>query len=397
MIDRARNLQRKARRRRFVGFSAMGALGLLFAAIMANAFAAAQQQRVAERWRVHTLEVLLAISRTETAVNGALRGARGYLLTGDGAFLVPYERGRAGGEAELGRLRVLTRDNNVQQRNLAEAGKRLHSYLATVAAEVTLEREGRHARAAAMVASGADRERIEGVLAALSRAKAEELRLLAARSAETEAAAARGDWFNWLIAAVGAAMMALLGAALIGAARAHRRTLALTAALQRRATTDALTGLANRRHLMAAIDTEVRRARRTGRALSLAILDIDHFKRINDAHGHPGGDSVLREIAALLRETTRETDLLGRIGGEEFAVLMPETDRAQAERACERLREAVAGRTIALAAGVTARVTISTGVALLSAEEAGDDLVARADGALYAAKAGGRNQVRLAA
>jgi diguanylate cyclase (GGDEF)-like protein len=148
---------------------------------------------------------------------------------------------------------------------------------------------------------------------------------------------------------------------------------------------------------MAAIDTEVRRARRTGRALSLAILDIDHFKRINDTHGHPGGDSVLREIAALLQETTRETDLLGRIGGEEFAVLMPETDRAQAERACERLRAAVAARTIALAPGANARVTISTGVALLSAEEAGGDLVARADGALYAAKAGGRNQVRLAA
>ena len=167
--------------------------------------------------------------------------------------------------------------------------------------------------------------------------------------------------------------------------------------LDKLARQDALTGLANRRHLMAAIDTEVRRARRTGRALSLAILDIDHFKRINDTHGHPGGDGVLREIAALLRETTRETDLLGRIGGEEFAVLMPETDPAQAERACERLRAAVAGRTIDLASGVVTRVTISTGVALLSAEEAGEQLLARADGALYEAKAGGRNQVRMAA
>jgi diguanylate cyclase (GGDEF)-like protein len=110
-----------------------------------------------------------------------------------------------------------------------------------------------------------------------------------------------------------------------------------------------------------------------------------------------GGDALLREIAAVLLETIRETDLLGRVGGEAFAVLMPETDTAQAERACERLRAAVAGRTIALAPGVTARVTISTGVALLSAEEAGGDLVARADGALYEAKAGGRNQVRLAA
>ncbi|MBV9931507.1 MAG: diguanylate cyclase [Alphaproteobacteria bacterium] len=397
MIDRARNLQRKARRRRFVGFSAMGALGLLFAAVMANAFTAAAQQRVAGQWRVHTLEVLLAISRTETAVNAALRGARGYLLTGDRVFLSPYARGRIESEAELGELRTLTRDNRVQQRNLADAAVRLHAYLDTVADEVALERRGRAGEAAAMVASGADRGRVEDVLAALSRAKAEELRLLAVRSAETEAAAKRGDRFNWLIAAVGAAMMALLAVALIGAARAHRRTLALTAALQRRATTDTLTGLANRRHLIATIDTEVRRARRTGRSLSFAILDIDHFKRINDTHGHAGGDAVLREIAAVLRETTRETDLLGRIGGEEFAVLMPETDTAQAERACERLRAAVAGRTISLAPGVETRVTISTGVALLSGEEAGDQLMARADRALYEAKAGGRNQVRMAA
>jgi methyl-accepting chemotaxis protein len=86
--------------------------------------------------------VLLAISRMETAANGALRGARGYLVTGDPSFLAPYERGRSDGEAELGRLRVLTRDNGVQQRNLAQAGERLNSYLATVAAEVALEGEG---------------------------------------------------------------------------------------------------------------------------------------------------------------------------------------------------------------------------------------------------------------
>jgi diguanylate cyclase (GGDEF)-like protein len=397
VIDKAAELQRKARGRRYVGFGAMAAIGILFAAIVANAFTAAAEQRRAEGWRVHTLEVLLALSNAETSVNTALRGARGYLLTGNVTFLAPYERGRSGSHAYLDRLRRLTRDNPSQQRTLRAAGTRLDAYLETVAAEVMLERNGRHAESARMVASGADRERIEGVLAAIGDAKAEELRLLDERSVATEAAALRTERFNWFMAAVGAAMMALLGAALIGAASAHRRTLALTAALQRRATTDALTGLANRRHLMAAIDTEVRRARRTGRSLSLAILDIDHFKRINDTHGHPGGDAVLREIAAVLRETTRAGDLLGRIGGEEFAVLMPETDTAQAERACERLRAAVAGRTVSLGGSVATRVTVSTGVALLSASEAGDQFMCRADKALYEAKAGGRNQVRLAA
>jgi diguanylate cyclase (GGDEF)-like protein len=397
VIDKAAELQRKARGRRYVGFGAMGAIGILFAAIVANAFGAAAEQRHAEQWRVHTLEVLLALSNAETAVNTALRGARGYLLTGSATFLPAYERGRIESHAGLGRLRRLTRDNPVQQRTLRQAGQRLDAYLETIATEVDLERSGHHAESARLVASGADRERIEGVLAAIGDAKAEELRLLDERSVATEAAALRTERFNWFMAAVGAAMMALLGAALIGAASAHRRTLALTAALQRRATTDALTGLANRRHLVAAIDTVVRRARRSGRALSLAILDIDHFKRINDTHGHPGGDAVLREIAAVLRETTRAGDLLGRIGGEEFAVLMPETDTAQAERACERLRAAVAGRTVSLGGSVATRVTVSTGVALLSASEAGDQFMCRADKALYEAKAGGRNQVRLAA
>lgn len=396
MIDKAAELQRKARGRRYVGFGAMAAIGILFAAIVGNAFAAAAEQRRAEQWRVHTLEVLLVLSNAETSVNTALRGARGYLLTGNAKFLAPYERGRAESHSYLERLRRLTRDNAAQQRTLRTAGTRLDSFLQTMAAEVALEGAGRHAESASLVASG-DVERVEGVLASIGDAKAEELRLLDERSVATEAAALRTERFNWFMAAVGAAMMALLGAALIGAARAHRRTLALTAALQRRATTDALTGLANRRHLVAAIDTEVRRARRTGRALSLAILDIDHFKRINDTHGHPGGDAVLREIAAVLRETTRAGDLLGRIGGEEFAVLMPETDTAQAERACERLRTAVAARTVSLGGTVATRVTVSTGVALLSASEAGDQLMCRADKALYEAKAGGRNQVRLAA
>jgi len=397
VIDKAAELQKKARGRRYVGFGAMAAIGILFAGIVGNAFAAAAEQRRAEQWRVHTLEVLLVLSNAETAVNTALRGARGYLLTGSPNFLAPYERGRAESRAYLERLRRLTRDNAAQQRNLRAARTRLDAYLQTIAAEVALEGAGRHAESARLVAGGVDRERVEGVLAAIGDAKAEELRLLDERSVATEAAALRTERFNWFMAAVGAAMMALLGAALIGAASAHRRTLALTAALQRRATTDALTGLANRRHLVAAVDTEVRRARRTGRALSLAILDIDHFKRINDTHGHPGGDAVLREIAAVLRETTRAGDLIGRIGGEEFAVLMPETDTAQAERACERLRAAVAARTMSLGGNVATRVTVSTGVALLSASEAGDQLMCRADKALYEAKAGGRNQVRMAA
>lgn len=397
MIDKATALQRKARRRRLVAFGAMAAVGSLFAAIIGNAFAATTEQRQAEHWRVHTLKALLVVSNTETAVNATLRGARGFLLTGDAHFLASYSRGRSESDSLLSVLRRLTRDNPVQRRNLADAAARLRAYLAAVDAEVALEQAGRRAEATALAVRGTDGARIDGVLEALRRTKDEEFRLLGQRSAREEVAARRAQGMNWLIAALGAAMMALLAAAMAGAARAHRRALTLTAALQRRATTDALTGLPNRRHMMAAIETEVRRARRGGRPVSLAILDIDHFKRINDAHGHPAGDAVLRAVAAVLRATTRAGDLPARIGGEEFAVLMPETDTAQAERACERLRAAIQERAIALPRGAVANVTVSTGVALLSEDEPRDQFISRADKALYEAKESGRNQVRLAA
>ena len=148
---------------------------------------------------------------------------------------------------------------------------------------------------------------------------------------------------------------------------------------------------------MAGMDTEVLRATRAGRPLSLALLDVDRFKAINDTHGHPVGDEVLRVVADELRKVTRGGDLLGRFGGEEFAIIMPETDIDQAQLACERLRRAVAGRTLHYPNGTSGRVTISSGVALLAGAEGCDHLVSRADKALYEAKAGGRNLVRLAA
>jgi diguanylate cyclase (GGDEF)-like protein len=157
--------------------------------------------------------------------------------------------------------------------------------------------------------------------------------------------------------------------------------------------TDPLTGLANRRRLEDSLAGEWQRTQRTRRPLSLAMVDIDHFKQYNDRHGHVEGDQCLQRVAAELARTVRGSDLVARYGGEEFAVVMPHTDTASANEAAERIRLAIN----ALAEPLTADqvVTVSVGVATVTGVEARgtDGLVERADGALYDAKRSGRNRV----
>jgi len=169
-----------------------------------------------------------------------------------------------------------------------------------------------------------------------------------------------------------------------------------TAELTRQATTDSLTGIANRRHFMARGGDEIERARRYHLPLTLLLLDIDHFKQINDRFGHPAGDKLLQVVAQACQSNARNVDLPGRVGGEEFALLMPETSAIAARLAAERLRRAIAAIPPELS-GVPHEVTASFGIAALNAHDTSiDSLVARADAALYRAKNGGRNRVEAA-
>ena len=159
------------------------------------------------------------------------------------------------------------------------------------------------------------------------------------------------------------------------------------------ATHDALTELCNRRHFAELADKEIARAMRHGRPLSLCILDVDLFKPINDRHGHIRGDEVLRQVAAVLRRHARSDDVAARIGGEEFALLLPECTAADAAMLADRLREAVA-RTMFAPGGEAQRITVSIGVAALAPHrDSRQALMAAADAALYRAKSEGRNRV----
>lgn len=167
--------------------------------------------------------------------------------------------------------------------------------------------------------------------------------------------------------------------------------------LERLAHTDALTGLANRRHFMERLGAELERADRYARPLALVVLDLDHFKAVNDTHGHAAGDDVLRAAAEALRSVCRDVDLPARIGGEEMALLLPETDRSGARTVAERVRTRIERRSHTAPDGSSFGVTASMGVATVGpAARTDEELLQRADEALYRAKEKGRNRVMMA-
>ncbi|MEM7608725.1 MAG: GGDEF domain-containing protein [Myxococcota bacterium] len=155
---------------------------------------------------------------------------------------------------------------------------------------------------------------------------------------------------------------------------------------------DGLTGVNNKRFLMESLEKEIPRARRHQRPLALVMFDIDHFKSINDSFGHLAGDYVLKEMAQLVKSRLRPDDILGRYGGEEFAVILPETNASGGTHIAEELRQLVASHNFTFE-NERINVTISMGVAQLQDDWNVNDFVKQADERLYAAKRGGRNRV----
>ena len=226
------------------------------------------------------------------------------------------------------------------------------------------------------------------------------------RGAPDTAVISHGLGFATTIA-IGWAAAALLGATRrrafaehVAAERANEQLRAEIARRERmerelvlRANLDPLTKIPNRRHFEEQAREEFVRCQRTRQPMSLLLLDVDHFKWINDTHGHAAGDEVLRVFSDALSEQVRRIDIVGRLGGEEFAVVMPGADRERAEEAAERLRARVAGLRIDMPSGLV-RLTVSIGVTECDVwTEHLADVLARADEAMYQAKTSGRDQV----
>ena len=155
---------------------------------------------------------------------------------------------------------------------------------------------------------------------------------------------------------------------------------------------DALTGVHSRRWLDETLPRIVQRHEFSREPLSIVMMDVDHFKRINDTYGHPAGDAVLSALGRICRDRLRPTDMVARAGGEEFVLILPQTSLDGGVVAAERLRSAIANTNIACDGGISLRLTVSLGVATLQANTSVQMLISQADQALYAAKQGGRNR-----
>ncbi len=228
---------------------------------------------------------------------------------------------------------------------------------------------------------------------------------LAAAGGATLMALGGGSYFAWRMTRLAHALEATLDTdrpvrlRVTGAQAERRLARAFNAAsgalvqVEARAAHDRLTGVANRETLITTLSSEIERATRHHKWLSLAFIDIDRFKPINDTYGHHSGDAVLREIATLIRDNIRASDLFGRYGGEEFMLILPETDPEDATVLAEHLRRLVMEHPMRVAPDQPLRVTISIGVAGdVGSQLQADRLVDQADAAMYAAKSLGRNR-----
>lgn len=219
---------------------------------------------------------------------------------------------------------------------------------------------------------------------------------LAPTPAQWWARLAESPWQWWFVAHP--VLFAIVFGALGTVARERaRQATELLGLLRLRADTDGLTGLLNHRSFQVRLREETTRAVREGRAISLLFLDLDHFKQLNDRHGHQAGDRMLKQLAVRLRGLVRPYDVVARYGGEEFAVILPGSDAAEATAAGERVRAGVADRPFAVARSGPIPITLSVGVATRAPEQSVAEWLRNADAQLYRAKRAGRNRIAVAA
>jgi diguanylate cyclase (GGDEF)-like protein len=219
--------------------------------------------------------------------------------------------------------------------------------------------------------------------------------VVAIHQRESEKRLAQLQMLQWVI--LGIVLITLLAEAVAIFRPMIRRITVYTAELLNLASTDPLTGAANRRHFIDASTVEIERARRYDRPVSFLMLDVDHFKAVNDTYGHVAGDAVLQALFATIRSASRKADIWGRLGGEEFGALLVETGLADAVRFAERLRRKIADSTISHD-GVTITMTVSIGVTAVPKDGDGlDGAIKLADALMYQAKQAGRNRVASAA
>jgi diguanylate cyclase (GGDEF)-like protein len=358
--------------------------------------AEARRTSLDAEWFNTVNESRVELAGLTTALAEAESSQRGYQLTGDPAYLKPYQNADERVSQHLFRLRDLNSTKVVLSEQLAELERLVHAKLTAIRRNISaFDRTGREA-AIVEVRANRGRELMDHIRTVHKQIRTDMEAHLDARRAGSDARAGR----VWTVAGVliaGVVMQMIFGLVLIRRDLAVRRR--AEALLREQAARDELTGLCNRRELERWLKVAAAKHHAAGRPLSAVLLDVDHFKAVNDTHGHSVGDAVLQAMASRIVGATRDEDLVARYGGEEFAVLLPGLGPTEAAAVAERAREAIAadpftcrsddGRPISLP------LTASFGVACLFPGDGAvaDLLLRRCDRALYQAKRAGRNQV----
>lgn len=373
------------------------ALALLLAGASWSAYTSARERDTAVAGQYHAIAVLRTTDAIKIAALNAIRGQRGYVLTNEEEFLRSYVEGAPAARRETARLRDLTKEHPEQSTHVMVIDRELTRYLGWLERIVELQRSGERAQARALIAQGNGQLSIDAIITEINAIEAYERRGQDYRMAQATQRARVNEIYQYALSAIGLLLLAVSCLAAVALRQTMNAEQQVRNELRRRAMTDDLTGLANRRETIASLERATASALRHDRPLALAILDIDHFKNVNDTHGHPVGDAVIRQVALTASEVMRGQDTVGRLGGEEFAIVLPDCSAQDALAACERLRVAIRETDLELETGHRVFVTLSVGIAVLGKGDTATDMIARADAALYDAKHGGRDRVLLAA
>ena len=346
------------------------------------------------RWVAHTHDVLTQLEATATGVTEAETELRGFLLTDQESYLVPYSAGLSETRRRLQAVRKVTADNPRQQARIDKLEPVILHRLDLLDALLKIGHDQGFGAARRILTFDQGPQYMEEIRQGIEDMEHAEQELLAARFAQQESGSRRLQWM--VVLSCGAALfllcvsLAVVLQDLSTVEKAFRKA-------NYRVAHDGLTGLSSRASLMVQLDFAITHAVRTGLPLSVCICDIDRFKSINDTHGHATGDEILASFGKLVRAGIRKGDIAGRMGGDEFCIVLPNTGGESAGPLMERLRERWESLEYRSHDGSAFSVTASFGVVQHSGERSAKELLHTADKALYCAKGEGRNRIHLVA
>jgi diguanylate cyclase (GGDEF)-like protein len=346
------------------------------------------------RWVSHTHDVLAQLEATAAGVTQAETELRGFLLTDQESYLVPYSAGLTQTRRRLQTVRKLTADNPRQQAHIDKLEPLVLHRLDLLEALLKIGHDQGFEAARRILTFDQGPQYMDEIRQGIQDMEHEEQDLLASRFAQQETGSRRLQWM--VLLSCGAALF-LLSVSLAVVLRDLSMVEAAFRKANYRVAHDALTGLASRQSLMVQLDFAIAHAARTSQPLSVCICDIDRFKSINDTHGHAAGDEILVSFGKLVHQGIRKGDIAGRLGGDEFCIVLPNTDGERAGPLMERLREQWERLEYHSPDGRAFSVTASFGVVQHSGEKSAKSLLHTADKALYCAKGEGRNRIHLVA